>query len=260
MICNTREVMQRGAFWRACALTMLLVCAPAFPQQQNGVPVPAKETLTYGVEWRLIRAGTAKFTWAPLRVGWQGDVHLESAGLVTKLYRVNDDYRMQLDNNLCASNIYIRSEEGKRRRETRVTFEHSRGKAVYQERDLIKNTDVAHKQIDIPACVHDIFGGLQKLRTLKLEVGQSATLPISDGKKFANVKVEAQEHEEVKAPTGTYKTTRYEILMFNNVLVNRNARCYVWLTDDARKLPVQIRVRMQFLIGTINLLLEKDEH
>ena len=31
------------------------------------------------------------------------------------------------------------------------------------------------------------------------------------------------------------------------------------LTDDPRKLPVQIRVRMQFTIGTINLLLAKQE-
>jgi Protein of unknown function (DUF3108) len=52
---------------------------------------------------------------------------------------------------------------------------------------------------------------------------------------------------------------RYEVHMFNNVLVNRKARMYVWLTDDARKLPVQLRVRLQFLIGTITLQLEKAE-
>jgi hypothetical protein len=34
---------------------------------------------------------------------------------------------------------------------------------------------------------------------------------------------------------------------------------YLWLTDDARKLPVQLRLRMQFLIGTITLQLEKEE-
>jgi hypothetical protein len=34
---------------------------------------------------------------------------------------------------------------------------------------------------------------------------------------------------------------------------------YVWVSDDARRLPVQLRVRMQFLIGTITLQLEKEE-
>jgi hypothetical protein len=31
----------------------------------------------------------------------------------------------------------------------------------------------------------------------------------------------------------------------------------VWLTDDARRLPVQIRVRMQFTVGAITLPLDK---
>ena len=47
--------------------------------------------------------------------------------------------------------------------------------------------------------------------------------------------------------------------MFNEVLINKKARLYVWLTEDERRLPVQIRVRMQFLIGTIELKLEKQE-
>lgn len=223
-------------------------------------PASVHESFTYGVEWKLIRAGTAKLDWVPARGGWQADVHLESAGMVSKLYRVNDDYTAQLDGQLCASTILIKSEEGKRKRETKVTFDRSRGKSVYQERDLLKNSVISSKEIDIPGCVADIFGGMQKMRLLRLEPGQSAQIPISDGKKFANVKVEAQEREEVKAPAGTFKTVRYEVNLFNNVLIARSAKCFVWLTDDARKTPVQIRVRMQFLIGTINLLLEKEEH
>jgi hypothetical protein len=34
----------------------------------------------------------------------------------------------------------------------------------------------------------------------------------------------------------------------------------VWLTDDARHLPVQMRIRMPFVIGTITLQLEKESH
>jgi len=154
----------------------------------------------------------------------------------------------------------IKSEEGKRKRETKATFDRSRGKSMYLERDLLKNSVISSKEIEIPNCVADIFCGLQRMRQLKLEPGQSAQLPISDGKKFANVKVEAQEREEVKSPAGTFKTIRYEVNLFNNVLIARSAKCFVWLSDDAQKTPVQIRVRMQFLIGTINLLLEKEEH
>jgi len=34
----------------------------------------------------------------------------------------------------------------------------------------------------------------------------------------------------------------------------------VWVTDDERHLPVQIRARMGFPIGSITLSLEKEEH
>jgi hypothetical protein len=94
---------------------------------------------------------------------------------------------------------------------------------------------------------------------LRIDLGQSAQVPLSDGKKSAMVRVEAQEREEVTTPLGKFKAMRYEVFMFNDVLINKKARLFVWLTDDERRVPVQIRARMQFLIGTIDLKLEKQE-
>ena len=116
------------------------------------------------------------------------------------------------------------------------------------------------KETPIPACVHEYLGALQRLRTpCHRRSGKPIQVPLSDGKKSASVKVEAQEREEVSTPLGKFKAVRYEVIMFNDVLINKKARLYVWLTDDERRLPVQIRVRMQFLIGTIELKLEKQE-
>jgi hypothetical protein len=52
---------------------------------------------------------------------------------------------------------------------------------------------------------------------------------------------------------------RYEIFLFNNVLYRRPARLFVWLTDDRRKLPIRIQVKLQFTVGTITFDLEKHE-
>lgn len=214
-------------------------------------------TLEYGIEWRLVRAGAARLKWSPAPEGFQGDLHLESAGLVNKLYRVNDNYRIQTTKALCATGILLLAEEGKRRRETKVSF-HG-GKASYIERDTIKNNVVLSKETAVPPCVYDYIGGLNKLREYKLEPGQSVQIPMTDGKKFAEVRVEAQEREQVKAPAGTFQAMRYEVFLFNDVLIKRKARMFVWLTDDARRLPVQLRMRMQFLVGTITLQLEKEQ-
>jgi hypothetical protein len=97
------------------------------------------------------------------------------------------------------------------------------------------------------------------MRTLNLEPGQSAQIPVSDGKKSVMVKVDAQAREDVKTPIGTFKTIRYEVGLFNGVLYQRAAHVNVWLTDDRRRLPVQIKVRMTFTIGTITMTLDKHE-
>jgi hypothetical protein len=220
-------------------------------------PLAAKHTLQYGVEWRLIRAGMARMTWTPEAAGYRADLHLESAGLVSKLYRVNDDYRAGVDGNACAQHVLFKAEEGKRRRETTIDF--ADGKVRYLERDLLRNTIALQKELETPECVYEYMGGLMKLRTMRLEPGQSAQVPLTDGKKFANVRVEAQERETVRIGPQTYNTMRYEVYMFNGVLMSRKARMNVWITEDARRLPVQVRVKMSVLVGTITLQLEKVE-
>ena len=241
-------------------LWVFLLCAVA-GQPQAALPV--REKLEYSVEWRLINAGKVQLRWSANsqadKTGWETKVHLESTGLVSKLFKVTDDYSSWMNEDLCASGSVLNSLEGRRRRETHVAFDAASRKANYREKDLNTNATVASDDIDIPPCVHDVFGGLYLLRTMRLEPGQSAQVPISDGKKSVSAKVEAQARETVKTPSGTYKTIRYEAFLFNDVLYRRPAHLYFWLTDDTRKLPVQIRVKMQVTIGTITLQLENEQ-
>jgi hypothetical protein len=234
----------------------LLWVSIASPQSTDGLP--QHETLYYNVEWRLITAGQVKLQWQPGPMGWQANVHVESVGLVSKLFKVVDDYSTNVRENQCAESTQMASLEGSRSRETKVTYDYADQKAIYVERDRVKNAVIESKETPIPPCVRDIVGGLYFLRTLNLEPGQSVMEPVSDGKKSVIAKVEAQQREDVKTPEGVFKTIRYEIYLFNGVLYKRPAHLNVWISDDRRKLPVQIRVRMSIAVGTINLLLEKE--
>ena len=110
-------------------LLLFLVCATAGQPQ---AALPAREKLEYSVEWRLITAGKVQLGWSANpqadKAGWQTKVHLESTGLVSKLFKVNDDYSSLMTEDLCASSSLMVSEEGRRRRETRVTFDARRAK------------------------------------------------------------------------------------------------------------------------------------
>ena len=213
-------------FLRSCApLLCLLLAAPLISSDSSKnigerSRLPAGETLHYRIEWRLFTAGRAQLSLkAGLEAGWHTALQVESTGLVSKLYKIQNQYSSTLNAELCAESSQMIAHEGRRHRETNVTFNSAAGKASYLEKDLSNNVVASTKEIDIPACVHDVVGGLYRLRTLNLVPGTSSELPVSDGKKSVSARIEVQGREEIKTPSGVYKTVRCEAFLFNDVLI-----------------------------------------
>jgi hypothetical protein len=273
-----------GPRWRAAILSTLFAVSPFATGQDSPATsapgdaplgatagttagatqgsIPASEVLSYQIEWRLIPAGSAKLTWTAMPRPAAGAnelrLHVESAGLVSRLYRVDDDYTAALGQSLCVQNSFMAAHEGNRNKETRVTYDPQTHKAFYLEKDLSKNSTISH-DVDIPPCVHDVLGALLVLRTLRVEPGKTVQIPISDGKKFVQVKVESERREDLTTLIGVRKTIRYEVFLFDNVLFKRSGHLHVWLTDDNNRVPVQLQVRLHFTIGTITFKLEKED-
>ena len=214
------------------------------------------ESFSYQVEWRLINAGRTDLMLSRGPAGYKGQLKLYSAGLVSRLFKVNDIYDVDGNAELCAQNARLQAEEGSRKRDTHVRWVDK--KSFYKEVDLLKNQTVLEKELDTPGCVHDVLAALAKLRTLtSLQPGQATTLPISDGKKVVMARVEAQERETISTKLGRFPAIRYEAFLFNDILFKRNARLFVWISDDARRLPVQVQVRMRIHIGTVTFTLDR---
>ena len=183
----------------------LLALLAIFPTQS--ALAGDSERFSYTVEWRLIRAGTVVIDAAPD----SGRIKLDSAGLVSALFKIDDTYTVHYDPGRCATDSLLDAQEGKRHRETKITFDRSQNKATYLMRDLRANAVLRQDQIDIPNCVHDVLGALLMLRGARLEPGRSASFPVSDGRHAAQVKVDAQEREDVSTAAGNFHTIRYEI-------------------------------------------------
>src|SRR5262245_9944820 len=118
-------------------LLLLLACALCASPQGSGLPT--RESFSYNIEWRLFNAGKAKveFTTAPPPNSEnQIRLHLESTGIVSKLFKVEDDFTSVLKSNLCAESTQMTAHEGSRHRDTKVTYDGENKKATYLERDL----------------------------------------------------------------------------------------------------------------------------
>lgn len=221
-------------------------------------PFPYAEKLEYHVEWRLITAGIARIDLAPLGSNWETKLNIESAGMVTRLYRVSDNYRALTSDKFCGINATLDAQEGKRHRLSTLSFNNGRKQVEYEERDLIRNK-VTTKVTNVAPCTHEILGALSALRMMRLDPGKTIMLPISDGKKTVMARIEAQTRETIDIAGKPFETIRYEAFLFDNVLYQRKGRLWLWMTDDLSRLPVQIRVRLGFPIGNITLTLDKNE-
>lgn len=238
--------------------TALLIAASALAQQPAS-KFPYPERLSYRIEWHLIAAGTAT---VELSRGtpddWQINLDLESAGTVAKLYRVLDKYHVITDDRFCPDSSELDAQQGKRHKVSQLSFNNSEHRVRLTEHDLVKNSTET-KEIPIAPCTHDIIGALTTLRTMKIEPGQWATIPVTNGSKMVFGKIHAQDTETLNIGGKTYHTLRCEAFLFNGVLYRRKGRLLIWLTDDADRLPVQLRLQLGFPIGTISVELEKRE-
>src|SRR6185503_14403731 len=113
-------------------LPLMLLLAAQFPAagQTN---IPARQSLSYNIEWRLITAGKARLEWAARgpRDGYEVKFHIQSVGLVSKLFKVEDDYSALLNSALCTQSFHSTTNEGIRHRDTRVTFDSETKKGSY---------------------------------------------------------------------------------------------------------------------------------
>jgi len=252
--------LARLRIYSCCAL-LVLFSYSALPQTPASNSAPSlSEKLTYLVEWRLINAGTATVETARDAAGrgYNLNVHIESAGLVSRLYRVIDSYKVAASERFCLSSATLDAQEGKKHVLSKATVDGAQHRLTFDERDLVANKS-EKKVLDVAACTFEITGALASLRRLNLEPGKSIVIPITDGKKFTQARVTAQSREKLTVGGKSYAVTRYEAFLFDGVLYRRKGRLLIWMSDEGDHVPVQFRILLGFPIGTVTVSLQKQE-
>jgi Protein of unknown function (DUF3108) len=217
-----------------------------------GYQFPHGQTLHYEGEWRFWTAGVA--TVRIERAGSQEHVAVaaDSSGVVALLYRVQDRFNSYFDvKSLCSYKLLKHTEEGSHQRETVISYDYARGKAILEERNL-KDNQQKKTENDIPSCVTDVVTGIFYVGSLPLQPGANYTFPLNDGGKTVTVQAHVEGKEQIKTPAGTFQTIRIGPEGDSGILKNRG-RIWIWYTDDAQHLPVQMRAKLFW--GTLTVYL-----
>lgn len=211
-----------------------------------------RQTLRYDAEYRFWTAGVAT-----LRIERsENQEHVsgtaDSTGVVALLFRVQDRFNSYFDaHSLCSSKLVKHTEEGSHWRDTVITFDYSRGKAILEEKNL-KDNQSKHTENDIPGCVTDVMSGILYVASLPLQQGASYSFPLNDGGKTVTIHAHVEDKEQIKTPAGTFQTIRVGPEGDYSVLKSRG-RIWIWYSDDDRHLPVQIRAKLFWGTLTVQL-------
>lgn len=147
-------------------------------------------------------------------------------------------------------------EEGKKRREQKAVVNREAGKLIYTDRDLAsKDARPKVKETSAPSWIQDILSTCYYVRTQNLEEGAVIPVPLSDEGQVYNIDVVVGKREQVKVDAGTFKTVRLEAKVFNGRFVRRSGQMFIWVTDDARRIPVRARIKSSG--ATVNISLKK---
>ncbi len=217
---------------------------------------PNGQSFVYQAEWRLWNAGTARITVEPAVDNERITASADASGVVAVLYPVHDRFQSVVDRRtFCSVSIAKHTEEGFRSRETLINFNYQRRRAVLDETNL-KSGEAKHTERDIPGCVTDVIAGIFYVGSLPLTPNATYYFPLSNGGETVDVRAHVEAREQIKTPAGSFSTIRVSPQATSGTLKSRG-QVWIWYTDDARRIPVQMRARMFW--GTLTLRLLRTE-
>jgi hypothetical protein len=229
---------------------------PALQAPGAGYGFPARETLTFTVDWRVFTAGTAVFHLEQQGGQEKVTATADTAGAVTMLFPVVDRFQSGFDVGTgCSSGFSKQLSEGLRKVTGDLSFNYAAGKQTQVEKNLVKGT-AKTLTAAIPGCVTDSLSAIFYAASQRMVVGENFKFPLADAMRTVTVTMKVEAKEEIKTPAGTFQTVRVQPTAEEGVVKNRG-NIWIWYTDDARHLPVQIRARLFW--GTITFHLQSVE-
>jgi hypothetical protein len=213
------------------------------------VPWKVGEYFQFSIEWSGLNGGNALMQVQNLQTVdghrvWRIVTKAESNSFVSKFYKVRDRAESCID----AESLYTRRfekhlREGAYKKDLAIRFDQRARKAVYE----------SGKSMDVPARVHDVLSAFYYVRTCPLPDGGTISIPTHDNEKSYDMVVKVIRRERVEVPAGKFDCVVVEPIMKSEGIFKSKGEMFVWLSDDDRRIPVQVKSKVP--IGSISVAL-----
>jgi hypothetical protein len=236
-----------------------LALIPALATAAEPLPFGAGERITMKVTYARLLAGHA--TMSVIEATHDGRrvlsfvQEVKSEGFFAWLFRYRVDNRLAAvwdPATGCSHGIEKALRQGRFVRDQRVRIDPVRGRVELEDRRL------PMVAFDAPPCVLDVLSAFYVARARGVRAGADLAVPVYDGGRVYDLvfRVIGREVLDLPAPLGRHvPTTIVETMVPPGTgLFAQDGELRVWVTDDARRIPVRARTRVA--VGSVSADLE----
>ncbi|MEQ1832215.1 MAG: DUF3108 domain-containing protein [Candidatus Eisenbacteria bacterium] len=214
-------------------------------------PFQAGESLRFSVQYGFIKAGSAWLE-VPEVAEWQGHkvwrlvARAESNGFFDKVYKVRNRIESFWDHDGRFSRRYF---------EDRHEGHYTANDTMVYEPDSLRMRYKNGQTFTVPGPVQDALSSFYTTRFLALPVGGTVTFGYHASRKTAPMEVRVLGRERIKTPAGRFDCVVIEPLLKAGGIFKNKGRLVIWLTDDARRMPVLMKSKVA--IGSVKVVLQE---
>jgi len=220
-------------------------------RESGSIAVPWKigEYFQFSIDWNGLNGGSSlmqvqNYIRVDGRRCYRIVTKAESNSFVSKFYKVRDRAESAVDaESLYSLRFVKRLREGGYKKDVDVRFDQAKNLANYDN----------GKTLEVAPRVHDVLSAFYYVRTQPLPDGAVIVIPTHDNEKSYEMEVEVLKRERVEVPAGTFSCVVVEPKLKSEGIFKSKGSMQVWLTDDERRMPIQVRSKVP--VGSISVRL-----
>lgn len=213
------------------------------------------ECLKYEVHWGIIDVGYATLCSTEVvkigdnQIAYHITSEVRSNGFIDAFYKVRDFNEAWLDlSGVYSWGYYKRLREGKFFKDEWVLYQNEEQKFLAQSKN--REGQITNHTGAIPGPVLDILSSLYYIRLQAIDIGREYVLDVNTKENWPLV-IKALERDNIKTSLGKFDCFVIEpMIRKEGIFIQKGKRLQVWITDDQRKLPVQMKA--EIFIGHVS--------
>ncbi|HMJ09603.1 MAG TPA: DUF3108 domain-containing protein [Pyrinomonadaceae bacterium] len=233
------------------------ICQTGKRERATHIPFQPGETLVYEAKISKIIRGIAVAD-LTLTVGDSPDEGLyivradaKSKGTLLKIARYS--FVQELESTIGSREFRIlktvkHDVQKDRIRDSEAEFDYDDRRVTYTESDPREPMRPPRRiASELDGTTHDFVSGIYSLRLLPLTVGGTYVIKISDSGLVYDIPIKVTAREKQKSIFGSVMCFRLEPDVFGpRRLIEKEGSMVIWITDDARRIPIRSQVNAPF--------------